>query len=245
MKTFKHSGDLGDIIYSLPTIKMLGGGTLYLDITGGEDEPACRAQCLAGKTKFNQIGFNFIKPLIEAQPYIKKVDVYKKNTKIDYNLNLFRHKFADPSARSKTKNLLDLHLDAFNLPEWDPNAGWLEIDSPIILDRKTIVSRSPRMQANYPWFLTQSLKFQDKAVFVGLPKEHEIFEYTFDIKIPHYQVKDAYELAQVLKGCHAFAANSTFTLAVAIGLGTVPIIQEVEPHFPTTYFSGKKNMNYV
>lgn len=243
-QTFKHSGDLGDIIYSLPTIKMLGGGVLYLDITGGEDEPSCKAQCMNGKTKFNETSYNFIKPLLESQPYITEVKIYNKN-KINYNLNLFRYKFADPNSRSKTKNLLDLHLDAFNLPEWDPNAGWLKINNPIYLDKKTVVSRSPRMQANYPWFEVNKFNFRDKAVFVGLPKEHEIFEYTFDIKIPHHQVEDALELARVLAGCKAFAANSTFTLAVAIGLGTVPIIQEVEPHFPTTVFKGKTNMNYI
>jgi hypothetical protein len=245
MKTFKHSGDLGDILYSLPAIKLLGGGVLYLDVTGGEDEPSCKAQCMNGKTKFNKISYDFVKPLIEAQDYITEVKIYEKNVKIDYNLNLFRYKFADPNSRSKTKNLLDLHLDAFNLPTWDPNEAWLKVDRPIILDRKTIVSRSPRMQANYPWFEVNKFNFRDKAIFVGLPKEHEIFEYTFDIKIPHHQVKNALELAQVIAGCKGFAANSTFTLAVAIGLGYVPIIQEVEPHFPTTYFEGKKNMNYI
>lgn len=244
-KTFKHSGDLGDIIYSLPTIKRLGGGILYLDITGGRDEPACRAQCMDGKTKFNQESFNFVKPLIEAQPYIKSVEIYKPNIFIDYNLNLFRHKFSDPNARSKTRNLLDLHLDAFNLDEWNPNEGWLEIKDPIYIARKTIVSRSPRMQSNYPWFQSNKFNFRDKAIFVGLPKEHEIFEYTFDIKIPYQRVSNSLELARIIAGCKAFVANSTFTLAVAIGLGNVPIVQEVEPHFPTTVFEGKKNMNYV
>ena len=31
IKTFKHSGNLGDIVYSLPTIIALGGGILYLN----------------------------------------------------------------------------------------------------------------------------------------------------------------------------------------------------------------------
>ena len=38
MKTFKHSGDMGDIIFSLPTIRALGGGVLYLDPRGGQKE---------------------------------------------------------------------------------------------------------------------------------------------------------------------------------------------------------------
>jgi hypothetical protein len=244
-KTFKHSGDLGDIIYSLPVIKQLGGGTLYLDITGGEDEEICKMQCIDGKTKFNKTSFDFIKPLLEVQPYINGVEIYQKNQKIDYNLNLFRYKFSDPNARSKTRNLLDLHMEAFGLPEWDPNEGWLQVESPVTLDRGTLVSRSPRMQSNFPWFQSNKFNFRDKAIFIGLPKEHEIFEYTFDVKIPYHQVKDALEIARVIAGCKAFVANSTFTLSVAIGLGTVNIVQEVEPHFPTTYFHGKKNMNYI
>ena len=243
-KSFKHSGDMGDIIYSLPTIKRLGGGTLYLDITGGHDEPMCQAQCIDGKTKFNEVSFNFIKPLIEVQDYIKDVKIYN-GEKVDYNLNNFRYKFSDPNSRSKTKNLLDLHLDYFNLPEWNPNEGWLKVSDSIKLDRSTIVSRSPRMQSNFPWFQSNKFNFRDKAIFVGLPKEHEFFEWTFDIKIPYRPVKDALEMAKILAGCKAFVANSTFTLSVAIGLGTVNIVQEVEPHFPTTYFPGKKNMNYI
>lgn len=34
-KTFKHSGDLGDIIFALPAVRALGGGILYLDPDGG------------------------------------------------------------------------------------------------------------------------------------------------------------------------------------------------------------------
>lgn len=243
-KRFKHSGDMGDIIYSLPAIKALGGGTLYLDITGGEDEPICKAQCPDGKTKFNKTNYEFIKPLILSQSYIKDVKIYNKD-KIDYNLNNFRYKFADPNRRSKSRNLVDLHLDAFNLPVWDDNVGWLEIDNSVVLDRTTIVSRSPRMQSNYPWFESNKFNFRDKAIFIGLLKEHDIFEYTFGIKIPYKEVSNALEMAQVIKGCKAFVANSTFSLAVAIGLGTVPIVQEVVQQFPVSVFSNKKNMNYV
>ena len=53
--TFKHSGDIGDIIYGLVSIKRIGGGTLYLDTSGGENDKACNFQCLDGKTKFNKV----------------------------------------------------------------------------------------------------------------------------------------------------------------------------------------------
>ena len=243
-KTFKHSGDLGDIIYSLPTIKKLGGGILYLDITGGSDEYICKAQCMEGKTKFNEVSFNYIKPLIETQSYIKKVEIYN-GEKIDYNLNNFRYKFSDPSSRSKTKNLLDLHLEAFDLPEWNPNESWIEVNKTINLDRKTLVTRTPRYQSNFPWFQSRKYNIRDNAMFIGLPKEHEYFEWTFDIKIPYYPVKNALEMAIALNSCKALISNQTSTLAIAIGIGTVPIVQEVDQRVPNCVFQGKRNMNYI
>ena len=32
MKTFKHSGTGGDLLYSLPLVKYLGGGEFYLHL---------------------------------------------------------------------------------------------------------------------------------------------------------------------------------------------------------------------
>lgn len=243
-KTFKHSGDIGDIIYSLPTIKRLGGGILYLDISGGADEYTCKVQCMEGKTKFNLTSFNYIKPLLEVQPYIKEVKIYNKE-KIDYNLNDFRYKFSDPNSRSKTKNLLDLHLEAFNLEEWNPNESWISVNTKINLDKTTLVTRTPRYQSNFPWFQSNKFKIRDNAMFVGLPKEHEYFEWTFDIKVPYYPVNNALDMAIALNSCNAFISNQTSTLAIAIGLGTVPTVQEVDQRVPNCVFRGKKNMNYI
>jgi len=244
IKTFKHSGDMGDIIYSLPTIKLLGGGILYLDITGGDDEPICKMQCPDGKTKFNEHSFNFLKPLLDKQSYIKEVKIYNKE-KIDYNLNNFRYTFSDPKRRSKTGNLLDLHLNAFNLPEWDHNLPWIEVDNIKKLDKKTIVARTPRYQSSHTWFESQRFNFSDKSIFVGLEREHDLFEWTFGIKIPFYKVRDALELAEILKGANHLISNQTSILAIGIGLGTVSIVQEVYTKFPNVVFEKKQNMIYV
>lgn len=57
MTTFKHSGDLGDIIYSLPTIASPGGGELLLDVSGGAEDPMC-GHLIDGKTNLNHSGPN-------------------------------------------------------------------------------------------------------------------------------------------------------------------------------------------
>jgi len=245
VKTFKHSGDLGDIIYSLAAIKHLGGGILLLDTTGGLEEEWCKKQCIDGKTKFNKIGFDFIRSLIEAQDYIEECREWSPEDKVDVNLNGFREKFSDPNSRSKTKNLLDLHMDFLGLDEWDPNKAWLQETSKTSHDRKIIVCRSPRMQSNYPWFQSNKFLFRDQAIFMGLDKEHEFFEWTFGIEIPHVKVSNALEMLNYIAACDLFVGNSTFALSLAIGLGSVDIIQEVEHHFPTTVFDGKRNMRYI
>ena len=67
---FTHSGATGDIVFSLPTIKAMGGGTLYI-------------------TNFDKQRSESIKKLIAVQPYITNV-VVKDGENIGYNLNRFR-----------------------------------------------------------------------------------------------------------------------------------------------------------
>ena len=45
MKTFKHSGDMGDIVFSIPTVRALGGGVLYLDPDGGQESRVVSSMC--------------------------------------------------------------------------------------------------------------------------------------------------------------------------------------------------------
>lgn len=237
-KTFKHSGDLGDIIYSLPIIKKLGGGILYLDITGGEDEPIIQAQCLTKKTKFNQSAYDFIRPLLLEQSYIKDVRIYSSNIKIDYNLNQFRFKFA------LNKPILNCYLEAFNI-NYNINEPWLKVTNLPTLPRNTVVCRSPRYQSAHVWFEGNKFNLRDKALFVGLSKEHEYFEWTFDIKIPYCPVNNALELAKVIAASKAFICNQTFALSIAIGLATIPIVQEVDKTVPNCVYSDKTNMQYI
>lgn len=244
MKTFKHSGDLGDIIYSLPTVKTLGGGVLYLDPEGGRSDPSVQKQSIEKKTKLTKTSIDFIAPLLKQQSYIKDVFIWK-GEKVDYNLDLFREKYMSPTRRSKQGNLLDVHLDTFNLKEWDFNNFWLEINDFITLDRKIIIARSPRYQSSFGWL--QGIKFllRDHGIFVGLPKEHEYFEWTFDIKLPYQKVNDALELARIIKGSEKFISNATFALSLGVGMGHQQIYHEFDSKVPSTYFKDRKGIIYV
>ena len=70
MNKFIHSGATGDLIFSLPTIRAMGGGDLYI-------------------TNFDKQRSESIKKLIELQPYIHNV-VVNDNPPEGIDLNLFR-----------------------------------------------------------------------------------------------------------------------------------------------------------
>ena len=59
--SFRHAGDAGDIIYSLPVIRNKGGGTLYL-------EPAVYT-----RVKMTPERVETFRELLEAQHYIDAV----------------------------------------------------------------------------------------------------------------------------------------------------------------------------
>jgi hypothetical protein len=242
MKTFKHSGDLGDIIYSLPTIRALGGGILYLDPNGGASDPIIKRQIIDKKTKLTKQTIEFITPLLKDQEYIKDVLLWE-GQKVEYNLDLFRATFASPLRRSKTGNLADLHLQTFNLPFSEVTKPWINVKNEKKLG-KVVISRSARVQGGYAWLNSQKYKMIGKTVFVGLPKEHEFFEWTFGIQIPYIKTDTVIELAEVIKGATTFIGNSSFPLSLAIGMGHPRIMQEVDPKVPTTVFPNLPNMGY-
>jgi hypothetical protein len=247
MKTFKHSGDLGDIIYSLPTMKDLGGGILYLDISGGVDDEYCKTQLgdiWDGKTKFNQKGFDFLYPLLKQQKYITDVKVYN-GEKIDYNLNKMRQQFSSPNTRSKHRCLVDLHRQALGLNPYDVNNHWLECGEPIKLEKSLIISRSPRYQGSYVWLAWNRKSIEKFGTFIGLKKEHELFEWTLGIKIDFFDSNSALEIAKVIAGSKTLISNSTLNLAIAMGLKNIHIIQEMDKACFITSFPDKNFMERV
>ena len=92
MKTYKHSGKIGDIIWALPFIIQNGGAeVLYLELT---DE-------------FTQSGYDYIYPLLTYQSYIKSVQPYN-GEQVDFDLDKFR------GVEIEGVNLAQRYFHAFN-----------------------------------------------------------------------------------------------------------------------------------
>jgi hypothetical protein len=226
MKTFKHSGDLGDIIFSLPTIRALGGGVLFLDPDGGKSSKLVK---WADKicTKLNKSTIDSLIPVLEQQEYIKDVKIWDGRD-VDYDLDNFR-------KHIKYNNLSDSHLAAFNLPLSERDSAWLSIKNPKKLHKSILISRSVRYHGNYGFWEHNLPMIKNQSLFVGLEKEHEIFEYTFGHKVEYYKTPTILELAECISGSDLFISNANLCHALAEGMKKNLIIEQYRV-YPTVVF---------
>jgi hypothetical protein len=234
-KTFKHSGDLGDIIFALPTVRALGGGVLYLDPRGGDGNPMM-VWADKTRTRLTAAGIDSIKPVLMRQPYIEDVR-YWNGENVDYDLDNFRR-------HVQFNNLSDCHLAAFGLPSSERDRAWLEIDDPIQVEGKTIViSRTVRVHGNHAFWELALMRIKDICLFVGYPKEHEIFVYTFGHPVAYYPTPDIMTMARLIAGCGQFIGNQCLAHALAEGMKK-SLINEVYPLHPAAIFE-REGAKYV
>ncbi|HEX4797308.1 MAG TPA: hypothetical protein VH370_26170 [Humisphaera sp.] len=219
-KTFKHSGKLGDVIFSLPTMRALGGGILYLDPEGGAKEPIIAAgEKLRHRLTFDAAAIESLRPLLSMQEYVTEVRHWNGEA-VDYNLDRFRLHLADG------RNVADFHLDAFGLPSHHRDKAWLRVDSPQpIPDFPVVISRTARYHGNDGWWDEFLYARHPQCAFVGLPKEHEIFEYTFGFPVRYYPTPTILDLARVIAGCQLFVSNTSLANAIAEGLKQKKILE--------------------
>jgi hypothetical protein len=209
-KAFKHSGELGDIIFALPTIRALGGGTLFLNAMEGRG-PREGLPAHNKPTGLTRAAVESLKPLLLHQPYIDEVREWA-GEKVDFDLHIFRDHLGK-------HNIADSHLAAFGLPTSERDSAWLIVADPIKIDsRPIVISRSVRYHGNECFWDTCIDQLLAKGVFVGYPKDHEIFVYTFGRPVPYYPTPDILTLAGVIAGCEEFVSNQGFPHALAEGM---------------------------
>jgi len=230
MKTFKHSGDMGDLIYSLPIIKHMGGASCLFLNPGGL--PGRKYD--GSRSGLDPTLIKFIQPLLENQSYIEKVKTWQRET-VDVNIDEFRKK----NIRYHRVNLCEEILKVFGVPFEITKKSWIEIEPTKIGNE--VFSRSSRYQnktANLRGYLLQSTK----PVFVGLFDEW----YNFGKKvgpIRFHKVKDALEMASIIAGADLFIGNQSFGMALAIALGQ-NYVQEVYTRCKNCIFE-RENATYL
>lgn len=213
---FSHSGDLGDIIYALPTIRAAGGGHLALfNAPGKTTHPMTqrRADALA--------------PLLELQPYISSVKFYPLGHP-DHDLNGFRDHWRPE------RNLADMHLATHGLSASERFREWIDVGSPNPV-ASTVFCRSERYHnPAFPW-RRMVAQYGHVAVFLGSSQEHVAFTNNCG-PVPHFETANLLEAARVLAGSKLCIANQSSLLAIAEGL-KLRIIAEVCPEQANCIFA--------
>jgi hypothetical protein len=252
MKTFKHSGTLGDLIYSLYMVKKMGGGTFQIAMNNIEN-------CVAKygyrpedvdpqhKGRFTAKDFACLYPLLLNQDYISDVIGWKQNDpEPDVDLDHYRSVL----YRTFEGNILQAYHIALNQPfkMADYDAPWLTADS--IETKPIVISRSARYRppnGEEGWRnIIADADLENNAVFVGTTAEHADFIQTFGVAVEYHPVKDFLELASIINGAELFVGNQGFAYSLAIGLGksTVLEINKIVPMQINECFFPRTNCQY-
>lgn len=204
VKVFSSFGDLGDTIYQMPAMQLMGGGELvFYPVNSKVREPWTRK-------KVEQV-----RSFFESLPYVKSVRFENKPEGIV--LDQWR------TIITPRLTIADLVCDVFNLPHWPLNEPWAKIEHPQPV-ANYVFHRSPRYQnPQFPW--RQIVKLIGKqSIFVGSTQEHEAFVKDFGT-IRYYPTPTLLDLARVIAGCKMFIGNQSAPRAIAEALKK-PVWQE-------------------
>lgn len=236
--SFSHSGNSGDIIYALSTLKAISvliekPVNLYLTINQPRKAHPTYIHPL-GMVMMNQNMAQMLIPLIKEQLYINDCNIFQ-HQEIDINLDNIRNVGFNLDKGNITKwynYLTGVHADTIN--------PWLNIGNTESLNNRIIIARSERYRN---LFIDYSfLKKYPNLLFVGLNNEFE------DMKksIPNLEwqpVDNFLQLTEIIAGCKLFIGNQSFPFAIAEGL-KVPRILEKDYEEPNVIPEGDAGFDY-
>lgn len=227
--TFRHAGDLGDIIYSLPAVRHFGGGEMLL-------ESASFTRVPLSPDRWSGVDL-----LLKEQPYITGVREYRRGEYATFNLNDFRGPMfsALKMGQGRETSLCDWMLETHSVPKTAREKPWLAVEpleiAPVVFNRSG-AGREQRFcyhNWKFPWHAVWD-KYGAQAVFIGTPEEYEMFRLTCG-EVPYYRTANLLEAARVIAGAKLFVGNQSVCHAIAEGLKQ-RILLEVWPTGPNCLF---------
>lgn len=237
MKKFKHSGSFSDIVYSLPLIRLLGGGDIVIHLNNLGRALTDNGTPLADITseyrnKLSQNDFDMLLPLLKRQPYISNAYV-NDGYPVDYDLDLCKGYL----YRKFRGNHVEAYYKCFGIEytTYQVVQPWLVVDNytfaPVIVNR-TARHRSRRSDCDEIWRnLNKKINFKKNALFVGTEEEYGDFISYFGFEINYYHSTDFHAMAGAIAGADLFIGNQGFAYSLAQGLGK-PTICETVKDFP-------------
>jgi hypothetical protein len=208
MKTFKHLGKLGDVVWALPFIKEMGGAeTIYFSENDLKD--------------FTIKDIEFIKPLLEFQSYIKDVKIWEQES-IDFDLSNF-HQPLQAFGGNILSSFFDLYLkpvpNKYTFEPWLECPAVEQTNNIIVSYKKFEMTDWEKMFVPHNFYLNLLNKnLETTGLFVGTEEEHHSFNQTYRCNITHKKVKNALELACLIKSSSMCVGNQSFPTVLAESL---------------------------
>jgi len=209
---FLHSGDIGDIIACLPTIREMGGGRLFL--TTSAETP---------KTGYTQL--RALLRLLRHQPYLTEVGFYRGEP-IDIDFSTHR-------ATGITYGNLAVNQMKWAGAKADTATPWLTTPEAPQTDQ-IVICRSARHQGRLNWHQAVP-HFKDRLAFIGLESEWRQFTRKYG-HVRYQPTADFLEVAQAIAGSKAIISNQTACWWVAEGMKHRRVLEKRKPELDDSEF---------
>ncbi|MGF6763086.1 hypothetical protein P3T24_003412 [Paraburkholderia sp. GAS33] len=243
----KHSGELGDIIYSIPTMLFLmrrqNAERIRLYVT--KNKLASRPPGLkhvGGRFMVSAAMFDYVKPLLEHQSCFDEIHFVEEDkipaSAVDFDL------IRTGGLNVAAGNIKDYYSKAFGSLSDGP-ARWIEPRlSRKKPDHDIVFGRSTRYLNNaIDYRIVDQLSL--KVGFLGL--EHEFFEFclrNIGIKVEHIATSSALDACDVIANAPLYIGNQSFFFAVAEALQTSRFLEVFEP-VPNVVPTGGKTGQFI
>ncbi|MBB3258027.1 hypothetical protein F4827_002893 [Paraburkholderia bannensis] len=222
-----HSGNIGDIVYALPTCRMLDVNHLILNV--------CADPGFGGRVLTDQAAKALV-PLLFAQKFVRRVTIIKSGVPwefanpadlgVDYILDSFRASFTNPRL-----HLVYAHATPFNLMI-DGARPWITIDAAPITDKVKqqpyivvgLTNRYRRFDHAYYEYIFRDVP-ADRVFFVGVGSD-QIERRNIGGTV--FQTESFLDLAKLLANSALFIGNPSFAYAMAEGLKVNRLVEVPE-----------------
>lgn len=244
---YRHSFNSGDLITILPGMKKIYHETgkkaiifqrIGLPANYGHNDNHPILSDEGRMVCMNEKMFNMLKPLIEAQEYVERFEVWQ-GEQIDVDYDLTRQNSVMPLPNGPIHGWASL---IFPQLEGDLTEPWIKVND-VEKHSAIVINRTERYQNPYiSYFFLKD--YEGQITFVGTQRERDLFCKDYNFDLPLIQVDNFYELAKYIAGCKFFIGNQSMCFHLSDSM-KVPRILEVCSTFPNTFPTGKNGYAFL
>lgn len=248
---FKNWSPAGDLLSTLPGMRQIWRETgkkavimQRLNVIGEAYEDAKYATFDENGTPvcMSAQQWKMLSPLLSAQEYIEKCEIWEGQL-YEIDLDRLRENAYTPAPHGDLyfwQQLLIPQMATFLGEEWLHVPESANAFNDLIISEHVIINRTERYtnQLVSYYFLKDH---EDKLIFAGTEKEHDVFCKQWNLRVPRLIIADFLELAQALQSCKFFIGNQSMCYHICEGIGKkrlleiCPRMANVWPHTKNGY----------